>query len=111
MKSAKVVRVLLALSTLMGIASTAPALAAPSLQNVQRQIVSLQVQASSLAEGAQAAKVQLDQLTRTLTGIRQQAAVQGASVSQLRRFEIIVGVRCAATEKLPSEPHGVIRMS
>ena len=76
---------LLALSTLMGIASTAPALAAPSLQNVQRQIVSLQVQASSLAEGAQAAKVQLDQLTRTLTGIRQQAAVQGASVSQLRK--------------------------
>jgi cell wall-associated NlpC family hydrolase len=85
MKSAKVVRVLLALSTLMGIASTSPALAAPSLQDVQRQIVSLQVQAAASAEGAQAAKVQLQQLTRTLSGIRQQAAVQGASVNQLRK--------------------------
>jgi peptidoglycan DL-endopeptidase CwlO len=85
MKSAKVVRVLLALATLMGAFSMAPASAAPSLQEVQRQIVTLQEQAAALAEGAQAAKVQLAQLTRTLTGIRQQAAVQGASVSQLRK--------------------------
>lgn len=63
----------------------APATAAPSLQYVQRQIVALQEQAAASAEGAQAAKVQLDQLTRTLTGIRQQAAVQGASVTQLRK--------------------------
>lgn len=63
----------------------APANAAPSLQDVQRQIVQLQEQAAASAEGAQAAKVQLDQLTRTLSGIRQQAAVQGASVTQLRK--------------------------
>lgn len=63
----------------------APASAAPSLQGVQRQIVQLQEQAAASAEGAQAAKVQLDQLTRTLSGIRQQAAVQGASVTQLRK--------------------------
>lgn len=85
MKSAKVARVLLALTTLMGVISVAPAIAAPSLQNVQRQIVALQEQAAASAEGAQAAKVQLQQLTRTLTGIRQQAAVQGASVTQLRK--------------------------
>ncbi len=63
----------------------APANAAPSLQDVQRLIVQLQEQAAASAEGAQAAKVQLDQLTRTLSGIRQQAAVQGASVTQLRK--------------------------
>jgi cell wall-associated NlpC family hydrolase len=63
----------------------APANAAPSLQNVQRQIVALQEQAAASAEGAQAAKVQLAQLTKTLGGIRQQAAVQGATVAQLRK--------------------------
>lgn len=63
----------------------APADAAPSLRDVQRQIVALQEQAAASAEGAQAAKVQLDQLTRTLSGIRQQAAAQGASVAQLRK--------------------------
>ena len=76
---------ILAVTTLIGMVSVAPAQAAPSLVNIQRQIMSLQVQAASLAEGAQAAKVQLDQLTRTLSGIRQQAAVQGASVTQLRK--------------------------
>lgn len=85
MKSAKVVRAGLALATLMGVLTMAPADAAPSLQDVQRQIVALQEQAAASAEGAQAAKVQLDQLTRTLSGIRQQAAVQGASVAQLRK--------------------------
>lgn len=84
MKSAKVVRVGLALATLM-ITTIAPAQAAPSLRDVQRQIVALQEQAAASAEGAQAAKVQLMQLTRTLSGIRQQAAVQGASVAQLRK--------------------------
>lgn len=77
-------RVCLALATLVGI-SVAPASAAPSLQDVQRQIVQLQEQAAASAEGAQSAKVQLDQLTRTLTGIRQQAAAQGANVTQLRK--------------------------
>lgn len=84
MKSAKVVRAGLALATLM-LTIAAPAQAAQSLQDVQRQIVALQEQAAASAEGAQAAKVQLAQLTRTLNGIRQQAAVQGASVAQLRK--------------------------
>ena len=59
MKSAKVVRAGLALATLMGVLTMAPANAAPSLQDVQRQIVQLQEQAAASAEGAQAAKVQL----------------------------------------------------
>ncbi len=84
MKSAKVARVGLALATLM-VTAIAPAQAAPSLRDVQRQIVALQEQAAASAEGAQAAKVQLMQLSRTLSGIRQQAAVQGASVAQLRK--------------------------
>lgn len=79
------VGVVLALATLIGIFTVAPANAAPSLRDVQRQIVALQEQAAASAEGAQAAKVQLDQLTRTLSGIRRQAAAQGASVAQLRK--------------------------
>lgn len=85
MKFTKVVRAGLALATLVGALTAAPADAAPSLQDVQRQITQLQEQAAASAEGAQAAKVQLDQLSRTLSGIRQQAAVQGASVNQLRK--------------------------
>jgi len=84
MKSAKVAWVSLALAALV-LTTAAPAQAAPSLRDVQRQIVALQEQAAASAEGAQAAKVQLSQLTRTLSGIRQQAAVQGASVAQLRK--------------------------
>ena len=83
MKSAKVVWVGLALATL--VLPMAPASAAPSLRDIQRQIVALQEQAAASAEGAQAAKVQLEQLSKTLSGIRQQAAVQGASVGQLRK--------------------------
>lgn len=83
MKSAKLVWVGLLLAALL--IPLAPASAAPSLRDIQRQIISLQEQAAASAEGAQAAKVQLVQLTKTLSGVRQQAAVQGASVAQLRR--------------------------
>ncbi|HEY3293739.1 MAG TPA: C40 family peptidase [Candidatus Nanopelagicaceae bacterium] len=85
MKSAKVAWVSLALAALTLTTAAPSAQAAPSLRDVQRQIVALQEQAAASAEGAQAAKVQLGQLTRTLSGIRAQAAVQGASVAQLRK--------------------------
>lgn len=62
-----------------------PAAAAPSIQEIQRQIEKLQVDATSSAEGAQSAKVQLDSLNRTLRGVRQQAASQGATLSHLRK--------------------------
>jgi cell wall-associated NlpC family hydrolase len=83
MKSAKAFWVGLALAAL--VLPVVPASAAPSLRVIQQQIVSLQEQAAASAEGAQAAKVQLDQLSKTLGGIRQQAAAQGASVGQLRK--------------------------
>jgi cell wall-associated NlpC family hydrolase len=83
MKSARVFGVGLALTA--SVLPIVPASAAPSLRVIQRQIVGLQVQAAGSAEGAQAAKVQLDQLSKTLSGIRQQAAAQGASVAQLRK--------------------------
>jgi cell wall-associated NlpC family hydrolase len=62
-----------------------PAQAAQSLQGIQGQIVRLQEEAAMAAEGAQAAKVQLASLTRTLTGIRQEANAQGQTVIQLRK--------------------------
>jgi cell wall-associated NlpC family hydrolase len=62
-----------------------PAQAAQSLQTIQGQITRLQEEAATAAEGAQAAKVQLASLTRTLTGIRQEANAQGQTVTQLRK--------------------------
>lgn len=69
-----------------------PAYAAPSLQEIQRQVAQLQDEASDAHEGSLAAKVQLAQLTRTLTGIRQQAAVQGETVAQLRKSLGVIAV-------------------
>lgn len=62
-----------------------PAQAAQSLADVQRQVSQLQQDAAASAEGAQAAKVQLAALDRTLSGIRQQASAQGETVAQLRK--------------------------
>ncbi len=60
-------------------------MAAPSLSDVQARVSQLQSQAANAAEGAQAAKVQLASLTRTLSGIKQAAAAQGQTVAQLRK--------------------------
>ena len=62
-----------------------PSQAAQSLQDIQRQIVRLQEDASASAEGAQSAKVQLDSLNRTLKSIRVQANSQGQTLFQLRK--------------------------
>lgn len=78
-------RVVLALAVLplgLGLES---AHAAPSLSSVQRQVTSLQEDAAASAEGAQTARVQLDQLTRILSGIKKQAALQGETVTELRK--------------------------
>lgn len=69
-----------------------PAQAAQSLSSVQRQVTALQEDAAASAEGAQSAKVQLDQLTRTLTGIKKQAALQGETVGQLRKSLGVIAV-------------------
>ena len=65
--------------------TAAPAEASQSLVDVQRQVIKLQQDAASSAEGAQAAKVQLAALNRTLSGIRQQASSQGETVAALRK--------------------------
>ena len=64
---------------------TFPATAAPTLDEIQGRVAILQEEAAAAAEGAQAAKVQLAQLNKTLSGIKQEAAVQGQTVDQLRK--------------------------
>ena len=58
---------------------------APTLAEVQAKVRQLEEDATAAAEGAQEAKVKLASLTRTLTGIKQKAAVQGQNVSQLSK--------------------------
>ncbi|CAB4909410.1 unannotated protein [freshwater metagenome] len=59
--------------------------AAPSLAEIQAKVRALEEDATSAAEGAQEAKVKLATLTKTLTGIKQKAAVQGQNVSELSK--------------------------
>ena len=59
--------------------------AAPTLAEVQAKVRQLEEEATTAAEGAQEAKVKLAALTKTLTGIKQKAAVQGQNVSELSK--------------------------
>jgi cell wall-associated NlpC family hydrolase len=63
--------------------STVPANAAPSLLEVQAKVRDLQEQATTAAEGAQEAKVELGKLQKMLATVQQQASQQGASVNAL----------------------------
>ena len=65
--------------------SPSPAQGAPTLDEIQGRVAILQEEAAAAAEGAQAAKVELAKLNKTLSGIRQEAAVQGQTVDQLRK--------------------------
>jgi cell wall-associated NlpC family hydrolase len=58
---------------------------APTLAEIQAKVRQLEEDATAAAEGAQEAKVKLASLTRTLTGIKQKAAVQGQNVSELSK--------------------------
>lgn len=69
-----------------------PIQAAQTLSSVQRQVTALQEDAAASAEGAQAAKVQLDQLRRTLSGIKRQATLQGKTVGQLRKSLGVIAI-------------------
>lgn len=88
----KTARVALALAVLPLSLGLEPAQAAQSLSSVQRQVTALQQDAAASAEGAQSAKVQLDQLTRTLSGIKKQAELQGETVGQLRKSLGVIAV-------------------
>jgi cell wall-associated NlpC family hydrolase len=65
--------------------SAPAAKAAPTLAEVQAKVRILEEDATAAAEGAQEAKVKLESLTKTLTGIKQKAAVQGQNVSELSK--------------------------
>ena len=65
--------------------SAPAAQAAPSLAEVQAKVRILEEDATAAAEGAQEAKVKLESLTKTLTGIKQKAAIQGQNVSELSK--------------------------
>ena len=58
---------------------------APTLAEIQIKVRQLEEDATSAAEGAQEAKVKIAVLTKTLTGIKQKAAVQGQNVSELSK--------------------------
>ena len=62
-----------------------PANAAPSLLEVQAKVRDLQEQATTAAEGAQEAKVELAKLQKTLATVQQQASQQGQSVDALHK--------------------------
>ena len=64
---------------------TAPAWAAPSLAQIQAQVISLEEEATAAAEGAQEAKVKLAALQRSLQGIQAQAEIQGKNVDSISR--------------------------
>jgi len=74
-------------AALMAIAllSPTPANAAQTLAEVAAKVKDLEEQATTAAENAQAAKVQLGKLKKTLDSVQQQACQQGASVNELHK--------------------------
>jgi cell wall-associated NlpC family hydrolase len=78
-------RSVFALVIASGLLFPIPANAAPNLIEVQGRIRDLQEQATTAAEGAQEAKVQLAKLKKTLDSVQQEASQQGASVTALNK--------------------------
>jgi cell wall-associated NlpC family hydrolase len=73
--------------------------AAPNLIEVQGRVRDLQEQATTAAEGAQEAKVQLAKLKKTLDSVQQEASQQGASVTALNK-----SIGAIANERYKSGP-------
>ena len=82
-----------------GVLTPLPANAAPNLIEVQGRVRDLQEQATTAAEGAQEAKVQLAKLKKTLSSVQQQASQQGASVDALNKT-----IGAIANERYKSGP-------
>ena len=82
-----------------GVLTPLPANAAPNLIEVQARVRDLQERATSAAEGAQEAKVQLAKLKKTLSTVQQQASQQGASVDALNKT-----IGAIANERYKSGP-------
>jgi len=79
------VRILVALAMVAGLLAPISANAAQTLAQVQAKVRQLEEEATAAAEGAQEAKVKLSSLTKTLTGIKAKAEIQGQTVSTLQR--------------------------
>jgi cell wall-associated NlpC family hydrolase len=92
-------RSILALIIGAGVLTPLPANAAPNLIEVQGRVRDLQEQATTAAEGAQEAKVQLAKLKKTLSTVQQQASQQGASVDALNKT-----IGAIANERYKSGP-------
>jgi cell wall-associated NlpC family hydrolase len=73
----------LVFGSLIGV--TAPAHAAQSLAAVQAQVERLQIEATAAAEAGQQAQVELGRLTRSLNAVKQQDAVQAATMGSLKK--------------------------
>jgi cell wall-associated NlpC family hydrolase len=77
--------ILSSLVVLLSFITSTSAHAAQTLAQVQAQVNRLEDEATTAAEGAQEAKVQLATLTRSLAGIQAQAAVQGKTVDSISK--------------------------
>ena len=77
--------VLASAALILSLFAPAPAMAAPTLAQVQAQVRQLEDDATTAAEGAQEAKVKLAALTRSLAGIQAQAAVQGKTADAISK--------------------------
>ena len=73
------------LMVLITLLPATPVAAAQTLAQVQAQVIRLEEEATTAAEGAQAAKVQLATLNKTLNGLKQEAAAQGETVAALQK--------------------------
>ncbi len=62
-----------------------PSATAANLKDVQAKVEALQEEAAMAAEGAQAAKVELSKLNKTLKSVQQKAATQQGNVSELQK--------------------------
>ena len=66
--------------------------AAQTLAQVQAQVIRLEEEATSAAEGAQEAKVKLAALTRSLEGIQARAAIQGKTVDAISKTLGVIAI-------------------
>ena len=92
-------RVSFSLVIATGLLAPSPVNAAPNLIEIQARVRDLETQATTAAEGAQEAKVQLARLKKTLDSVQQQATQQGASVAELNN-----SIGAIAAEQYKSGP-------
>lgn len=74
-----------AFAILLSIVQAPTSQAAPTLAQVQAQVIRYEEEATSAAEGAQEAKVKLNSLTRSLAGIQAQAEIQAKTVDAISK--------------------------